>query len=113
MVARLILATALSLAIVLPAGAATTAKPALRVVHDLPLTVSGTGFRAQEHITVTVRIGAYRSSSHLQASAVGHFTLRLRGVRLNHCARPLYIVAVGARSGPVDAAIPLTECAAQ
>jgi hypothetical protein len=108
---RLVLASTLALLAAFPAWAA-TAKPSLRVVHDLPLTVTGTSFRASERITVTVRMAHFRSVSHLRADQAGRFTLRLAGVRLNHCARPLSIVAIGTTSGTAEAAIPMTECAA-
>jgi hypothetical protein len=95
----------------LPAGTASAAAPALRVVADNPLTLRGTGFRPAEAVRVTVRMGTKRWTQAARAGARGAFTVRFR-VRLDYCATPLRITARGALTGLAVARIPIRECAA-
>ena len=95
-----------------PGAASARTKPALRVTHELPLTLVGVGFRPAESARVTIVIGQLRAVRAVRASRRGSFTLRLAGVRLNYCAQPLSIVARGTRSGLVRFVPPMRECAA-
>jgi hypothetical protein len=101
-----------AVALAAPVASPGATRPALRIVRDLPLTLQGSGFRRGEPVRITVQMGERRLFAPTRAGAAGAFTVRFAGVRLNHCATPLTIVARGTRSGVVPAKIPIRECAA-
>jgi hypothetical protein len=101
-----------AVALLAPVGAASgRAKPALRIVDDLPLTLRGTNFRPRESVRITVVMGARSLSRQARAGLGGGFTIRFEGVRLDYCAVPLVIRARAAISGIVLARIPVRDCA--
>ena len=94
----------------LPAAASSALRPALVVRDDLPLTLHGSGFRAQEAVRVRVVMNDRKWIRNLRASEAGSFTVRLAGVRLIYCAVPLVITARGAVSGTVSPNFPPRRC---
>jgi hypothetical protein len=108
---RVFATTISALALVLPTLAIAAPRPALRAVSSLPLTLTGSGFRPGEQVRVAIEIGSLHTSRPARATMHGAFTLRLPGVRLNYCARPLSIVAHGAKTGDVRLKLPVVDCA--
>jgi hypothetical protein len=109
---RSIAALGAGLAIAAPFAAAAATTPSLRISSDAPLTLRGSGFRAQEAVRITVRNGdhAWRKDTH--AGPAGAFVVRWYSVRLDYCTSPLTISARGAKTGTVYAKIPVRDCAA-
>jgi hypothetical protein len=101
----------IAIALLLPLHAHGSLKPALRIADAAPLTLRGSHFRTRERVHVTVLMGEKTLLRTLRAGALGGFTLRFAGVRLNYCALPLVIRARGAVSGLVLAKIPIRDCA--
>src|SRR5947209_4888863 len=88
-------------ALVFPVSAVSQTRPTLRVVGNLPLALRGTHFRPGENVRVTVVMGERTRARQLRVGALGGFTVRFAGVRLDYCALPLVIRARGASSGLV------------
>jgi hypothetical protein len=109
---RALIALIAAAALTAPVASSGATKPALRVVHDLPLTLRGSGFRRGEPVRITVRMGERRLRASVRTGSAGVFTVRFAGVRLDYCSTPLTIVARATRSGVVAANIPIRECAA-
>jgi len=86
--------------------------PLLRVEADVPIAVTGSGFRPQEPVDVSIVMGTRRLAAVAVASDAGGFTVRFAGTRLNRCATPLVILATGRDTGLVTADLPPRECAA-
>jgi hypothetical protein len=107
---RICLVTAAFLALTVAAAASGAPRPALVIRSDLPLTLHGSGFRANEAVRVTVLMGERRWVRNVRAGLAGGFTVRFAGVRLLYCSTPLVITARGPRSGTVSAKIPIREC---
>jgi hypothetical protein len=101
----------LGVAFLLPVNASGQTRPTLRIVNSWPLTLRGTHFQHRENVRVTVVMGEKTLSRRLQAGALGGFTVRFVGVRLNYCALPLLISARGVSSGLVRARLPIVDCA--
>jgi hypothetical protein len=83
-------------------GGSTTAsrRPSIIVVAAPPMAVRGTGFKARERVTVTVRAtGSARKQ--VVASSGGAFTVRFQNVDPSACAG-LSITAVGNRGSRAD-----------
>ncbi len=95
----------------LPVLASGRTKPTLSIVGGSPLTLRGAHFRPRESVRVTVVMGEKTLWRQLRAGALGGFTVRFVGVRLNYCALPLVITARGAFSGLVRARMPIVDCA--
>jgi hypothetical protein len=108
---RICLVTAAFLALTVAAAGSSAPRPALVVRDDLPLTLQGSGFRAQEAVRVTVVMNERRWVRNVHAGLAGGFTVRFAGVRLLYCAVPLVITARGARSGTVSPKFPPRRCA--
>lgn len=98
-----------TLAIGSGAGAATG--PALRIVQERPLVLTGARFKAREAVRVTVRAGTRTLTRDTHAGPRGGFTVTFRGVKINFCAGPLSILARGTASGIARASLPRTVCA--
>jgi hypothetical protein len=98
---------------ILPIGSAAGAAtgPALRIVQERPLVVTGARFKAHEAVRVTVRVGARTLTRDTHAGPRGGFIVAFRGVKINFCARPLSILARGTASGTARAAPPRPVCA--
>jgi hypothetical protein len=94
-----VLAACSSLA-VLPAHAAGTTAPSLRLVTLSPLTLRGTGFAAREQVRVTLTVRVNRVGRTLQADSRGRFTYRPRTlIVIDPCRGTIVVRAVGASSG--------------
>jgi hypothetical protein len=78
-------AATLSATVVTLASAGATARPALRLVDASPLALRGTGFKAREHVRVSVYAGE-RASKRTTASLRGRFTVRFAGLDPSVCA---------------------------
>jgi hypothetical protein len=102
----------IAIALLLPLRAHGRLTTSLRIADAAPLTLRGSHFRPRERVYVTVVMGEKTLSRSLRAGALGGFTVRFVGVRLDYCALPLVIKAVGTRSGLVRAQLPLVDCAA-
>jgi hypothetical protein len=98
----------LAAALVTPAVAALA--PTLRVVRERPLVLQGTAFKPREVISVTIRMRDRTWTRPARANARGSFTFEFSRVRIDFCARPLRIVAHGARTGTVPARLPVRNC---
>ena len=109
-VARRIATAALCLSFASVAAAAQP--PLLRVETDGPLAITGSGFRPQDSVEVSIVMGPRRLEAAAIASDVGEFTVRFAGTRLERCATPLVISAIGKETGRVTANLPPRECAA-
>jgi hypothetical protein len=108
-----IVALAAGLAIAVPfAAAAAMTPPSLRITSDAPLTVRGSGFRAQEAVQVTVTNGDQSWRKTARASRAGIFVVRWSSVRLDYCTLPVAVSARGAKTGTIRAKIPVRDCAA-
>jgi hypothetical protein len=105
-----IAATALVFAVAAAVGAARI--PELRVDADVPMAVTGSGFRPHESVKVSIAMGTRRLDAAAVASDDGGFTVRFGGTRLDRCATPLVISATGRETGRVVAKLPPRECAA-
>jgi hypothetical protein len=88
----LLLATVGAGAVAAPTTAVST-RPALRVAEPSPLMISGTGFRASEHVRV-VAIAGKRATHWVTAGARGRFAVRFRGMYADTC-RGLTAIAIG------------------
>jgi hypothetical protein len=77
------------------------AGPQLRVVSLHPFAVAGSGFRAGEHVRVTVRAEGAVGARADDADVRGRIGVRFRGMTLGDC--PTYVVAArgdkGSRAG--------------
>jgi hypothetical protein len=109
---RSIAALGAGLSIAAPFAAAAATTPSLRITSDVPLTLRGSGFRAQEAVRITMRNGDHEWRKATRAGPAGTFVVRWYGVRLDYCTSPLTISAQGARTGIVYAKIPVRDCAA-
>jgi hypothetical protein len=70
--------------VVLPAQAASTRNPRVRVPETVPFTVHGTGFAPRERVAVSVMVNTRRA--HLVgANAAGAFTTTFRALKLEAC----------------------------
>jgi hypothetical protein len=98
------------LALMVAAAASSAPRPALVIRDDLPLTLHGSGFRAQEAVRVNVVMNEQRWVRNVRAGLAGGFTVKFAGVRLLYCAVPLVITARGARSGTVSPKLPPRRC---
>jgi hypothetical protein len=74
---------------------AVATRPALRLLDEAPLTLGGTGFRANEHVKVVAVVGS-RSVRWVTAGSGGRFGVRFRGLGANEC-RGLTVTAIGDR----------------
>jgi hypothetical protein len=102
---------AVGLLLVVAPFAASATQPVLRISTDSPLTLRGSGFRAQEAVQLTVTNGDHQWRKALHAGPSGAFVVRWKGIRLNYCAIPVAVTARGATSGTVSARIPVRDCA--
>ena len=97
-VAALAAATGLSAGL---AAGGSTAKPQLRVVSLQPFAVAGSGFRAGEHVRVTVRADGDVAARTDAADIRGRIGVRFRAMALGDC--PTYVIAArgdrGSRAG--------------
>ena len=85
---------------VVPAGAAETAAPSLRLVTLSPLTLRGAGFEARERVRVTLTVRVNRVGRTLRADSLGRFTYRPRTlIVIDPCRGTIVVRAVGASSG--------------
>jgi hypothetical protein len=105
-------ASATALWFFLALGVSAAGPPSLRVEADAPLAVTGSGFRPQESVEVSIVMGARRFGTSAVVSDAGGFTVRFTETRLNRCATPLAITAKGSHTGVVTADLPVRECAA-
>jgi hypothetical protein len=71
------------------------AKPALRPVDLDPLTLAGSGFRANERVTLLIAAPPVVKSTRVRASARGRFRVVFR-VAVGRCD-PVVVQAIGAR----------------
>jgi hypothetical protein len=110
-VRSLFLLVLLGVTLLVPANTPGQTRPTLRILNNWPLTLRGTQFRQRESVRVTVVMGETTLSRRLQAGALGGFTVRFAGVRLNYCALPLLISARGTVSGLVRMRLPVVDCA--
>ncbi len=101
----------LAVALLLPVQGSSQTRPTLRIADATPLTLRGTHFQPGESVRVTVVMGEKTLARKLRAGALGGFTVRFVGVRLDYCALPLVIKARGASSGLVRARLPIVDCA--
>jgi hypothetical protein len=99
------------LALLAPVQASGETRPTLRIAGGSPLTLRGTHFHPRESVRIRVVMAERMLSRQLRAGALGGFTVRFVGVRLNYCALPLVITARGELSGLVRARLPLVDCA--
>jgi hypothetical protein len=79
--------------VLLVSGGAT--RPALRPLDLDPLTLRGTGFRANERVTLLVAVPAVVKSSRVRANARGRFRVVFR-FAVGRCD-PAVVQAIGAR----------------
>lgn len=87
----LVIGAALAAALAITAATASSASGArLRVVARHPLTVVGSGFQANERVTVTALV-AGRHVASARANGRGRFRVRFRRVQVKRCA--FYIIA--------------------
>jgi hypothetical protein len=94
--------------VLLPTAAASTSAAHLTVPSLSPVVVRGTGFRANERITLTVSSKSTRTSR-LTANRFGKFRATLRGFSIEHCE--MYSVrAKGSRGSRVFFRV-IPECA--
>jgi hypothetical protein len=84
----------------------------LRLVKDLPLTLSGSAFKSAELVTVTVQVNDRKLARTTRSSARGAFSVAFAGVRFDPCKSKLVVSARGRRTGMVYLKLPLRECAA-
>jgi hypothetical protein len=103
--------TLLALTLLVPAQASTQTRPTMRIVRSAPLTVRGAWFKPRESVRLRVVTGERALSRQLRAGALGGFTVRFIGVRLNYCVVPLVVTARGAASGLVRLNLPPVDCA--
>jgi hypothetical protein len=108
---RILVLTATFVALAVAGAASSAPRPALVIRDDLPLTLHGSGFRAQEAVRVKVVMNEHRWVRNVRAGVAGGFTVKLAGVRLLYCAVPLVITARGAESGTVSPQLPPRRCA--
>jgi hypothetical protein len=94
--------TAATFAVVMGCGAAQgvgnaapVRTPSLHIIESSRLTVRGTGFKAREHVTVSV-VARSTARRRVVASPSGRFTVAFSGVSPNDCAG-FSISAVGNR----------------
>ena len=64
--------------------ASATTRPALRLLDASPLAFRGTGFKAHEHVRVSVYAGS-RATKRTTAGLRGRFTIRFVGLDPNAC----------------------------
>jgi hypothetical protein len=94
------MAIAGTVAVLLGASAGAATKPALRLVSRTPVAVSGTGFKAREHVAVAVSVhGQTTRVARVVAAAAGSFKASFRGLTAPHCSAVVVIAtrASGAR----------------
>ena len=90
--------------------AAVSTRPALQLTADSPLTFSGVGFRANEHVRVVVVAGS-RAVRRATAGARGRFVVRFRGLSADSC-RGLTATAIGDRGSRAGFKRPPGDCPA-
>jgi hypothetical protein len=98
-----------ALALVFQAGTGTTARPALRVVDEMPLVVRGTGFKPREHVQVTLVLRTRSRSTRLVASLRGTFVTRFTLTPIQ-CQLVETVVAKGDRGSRVTMRPALLSC---
>jgi hypothetical protein len=82
------------------ATAASGAVPKLRLVDLTPLTLRGSGFRAQERVRLTLAFRRVRTARTIRSGRAGGFTVRFRTLlALDPCRGTVVVTAVGAASG--------------
>ena len=107
---RICLLAASFLTFALAGTASSATRTALVIRDDLPLTLHGSGFRAQEAVRVKVVMNEHRWVRNVRAGLAGGFTVKFAGVRLLYCAVPLVITARGPVSGTVSPKLPPRRC---
>jgi hypothetical protein len=87
---------------------ATSTRATLRLGDESPLTVSGSGFRAQEHVRV-VAVSGKRAVRSVTAGAGGRFAVRFTGMSVNAC-RGVSVTAIGDRGSRAMYKRPPGQC---
>jgi hypothetical protein len=90
------------------AGAAT--KPALRLVSRSPVVVSGTGFKAHEHVAVAVSVhGQAARTARVVAAPTGSFKTTFRGLTAPRCSA-VVVIATRASGAKVRLVLAAPGC---
>jgi hypothetical protein len=76
-------------------GAEVKRRPAVAVVSESPLTVTGRGFRRFERVTVRTTVQGTAYTRRVRAGRAGRFTARFAGVDAE--CHPFAVTAVGGR----------------
>ena len=101
---------ALVLAAFAPAAWGAAARPQVRLVGFSPASVAGTGFRAREHVVVTVTGGSNHLKKTVVTSGRGAFVARFaRAVSAPGCSQ-IAIAAVGAKGDRASWKSPPRSC---
>ncbi len=95
------------------AAAASTARPALRLVQSQPPIVSGSHFHPAERVKVTFNVGAQRFVRIVRTSRSGSFSASAAPGALDRCGDLLLVIAVGLRGDSARVKLQLPDCPPQ
>jgi hypothetical protein len=90
-------------------AAGTERRPALRLLDSMPLVVRGTGFRAGEHVRLTLLTPRPTRTAARTASRAGTFTARITLTPIL-CQRARAVVAVGDRGSRARLKLAGSDC---
>lgn len=82
-----------------PSAAGASEDPRLELVRPVPLTLSGSGFKGEERVVLTLRVGARRAVTlRVRASGAGRFRASFGlFVATDPCEGSLVVTATGSR----------------
>ena len=86
-----------------------SARPALRPLDLNPLTLAGSGFRANERVTLLVAARTLVKSTKVRSNALGRFRIVFR-VKVGRCDAAV-VQAIGARGSRATYQHDVLECA--
>ena len=107
---RLAVVLAAAFLVVLPAAHGSTRKAHITMTSLAPVTVSGTGFRAKERVTVSVSAKATHKKV-VVASRLGAFRATFRGMQIGYCQ--FYSAQAKGNRGSTASLKVIPECAPQ